>query len=347
MKKLLGLAIVLTGGFGFAQDIHFTQYQSQPMSQNPALVGINYDFSANLNYKDQWRQIGSPYKTFGASVDSKLNKESAQNGYFAAGINFFSDRAGDSKMGTTQGNASLAYHLFVAKHQTLGLGIMAGFAQRSIDYTFLTWGNQYDGTNYNPYLSSGENTGADSFTHADFAAGLVWSYNNKDERIQVTDNHDKKFTLGFSTYHLSRPKYSYLGTNHRLYMKFVLHGSAVISIAESRYAWLPGFMMYYQGKAKEILVGSLFRVKLQQDAKYTGYKQGAAISFGGYFRARDAFSPQILFEMHQFAIGVSYDVNISGLQPATNTRGGLEISLRFTNKNPFMDGDVKAISRFN
>jgi type IX secretion system PorP/SprF family membrane protein len=345
MKRILSLFIGLTGAVVFAQDIHFSQFQTQPMTQNPGLVGVNYDFVANLNYKDQWRQIGSPYKTFGASVDSKLNKETATNGFFSAGVNFISDRAGDSQMGTTIGNAALAYHLFVAKHQTLGLGIMGGFGQRSIDYTFLTWGNQYDGANYNEFLPSGENTGATSFTHADFAAGLVWAYNNKDGRINVTDNHDLKFNVGFAVHHLNRPKYSFLGANHRLKMRYVLHGNGVISIKESRYAWLPGFMFQYQGQHKELLLGTLFRVKLQQDAKYTGYKQGAAISFGGYFRARDAFSPQLLFEFHQFALGVSYDVNFSGLQPATNTRGGLEISLRFTNKNPFMDGDVKRVSR--
>ncbi len=60
-----------------------------------------------------------------------------------------------------------------------------------------------------------------------------------------------------------------------------------------------------------------------------------AISLGGYLRARDAISAQVLFEFHQFAIGASYDFNISGLKPATNARGGLELSLRFTNKNPF------------
>jgi len=106
-------------------------------------------------------------------------------------------------------------------------------------------------------------------------------------------------------------------------------------------------MIYYQGKAKEFLIGTLFRYKLQQDSKYTGYKNGAALSFGGFLRARDAFAAQILFEFHQFAIGVSYDINVSGLKPATNARGGLEISLRFTNKNPFMDGNVGKTARFN
>ena len=196
-------------------------------------------------------------------------------------------------------------------------------------------------------IIAGENVGATSFTHADFSSGIVWSYNNKDGHINVTDNHDLKFNAGFAVHHLSRPKYSYLGLNHRYNMRFVLHGDGLISIADTRYAWLPGFMFYYQGKAKEFLIGSLFRVKLQQDSKYTGYKNGSAISFGGYLRARDAFTPTILFEFHQFAIGCSYDINISGLNPATNSRGGLEISLRFTNKNPFMDGKIQPIGRVN
>lgn len=347
MKRVILLLAVLTGGWASAQDIHFSQYWTQPMSQNPALVGVNFDFAVNLAYKDQWRQIGSPYKTFGASVESKLNKRAIDRGFFAAGVNFFSDKAGDSQMGTSQGNIALAYHLNIAPHHYLGLGLMGGFAQRSIDYTHLTWGNQYDGTNYNSNLGSGENFGADAFTHADFAAGLVWSWNNTDGLINVTDNNTKKMNLGFSVYHLSRPKYSFLGTDQRLYMRYVLSGSGVFPIADSRYAWMPGFMAYYQGKAKELLLGTLFRVKLQQDSKYTGYKNGAALSFGAWLRLRDAITPTLLFEFHQFAIGVSYDINVSGLKPATNTRGGLEVSLRFTNKNPFMDGRVKPISRFN
>lgn len=347
MKRIALIFSVVLSGVAFGQDIHFSQYWTQPMSQNPALVGVNFDFAANINYKDQWRQIGSPYKTFGASVDSKLNKRAVDRGYFAAGVNFFSDRAGDSKMGTTQGNAALAYHLNVAPHHYIGLGIMAGFAQRSIDYTYLTWGNQYDGTNYNPDLNSGENYGSNSFTHADFAAGINWSWNNTDDLINVTDINTKKWNAGFAVYHLSKPRYSFLGTDQRLYMRFVFSGSGVVPVGNSRYAWLPGVMMYFQGQAKEFLLGSMFRVKLQQDSKYTGYKNGAALSFGGYFRIKDAFTPAIMFEFHQFALGVSYDINISGLKPATNTRGGLEISLRFTNKNPFMDGKVGKTARFD
>jgi hypothetical protein len=224
---------------------------------------------------------------------------------------------------------------------------MAGFAQRSINYEFLSWGNQYDGFNYDPNIASGETNGSNQFTHGDYAAGIVWAYNNQDGYINVTDNHQLKFNAGFSVYHLSRPKYSFFNTSQRLAMRYVLHGDGLISVKDTRFAYLPGFMIYFQGKAKEFFIGSMFRIKLQQDSKYTGYKNGSAISFGGYIRARDAISTQLLFEFHQFAIGASYDINISGLKPATNTRGGLEITLRFTNKNPFMDGKIKPVGRLD
>ena len=85
MKKILTVITALSAAFAFGQDVHFSQYQTQPMMQNPALVGVKFDFGINLNYKDQWRQIGSPYKTFAASADSKLNRVPSETGYFASG----------------------------------------------------------------------------------------------------------------------------------------------------------------------------------------------------------------------------------------------------------------------
>jgi hypothetical protein len=41
-------------------------------------------------------------------------------------------------------------------------------------------------------------------------------------------------------------------------------------------------------------------------------------------------------EYANYAIGFSYDINTSGLQTASNARGGMEITLRFVNPNPFL-----------
>ena len=120
-------------------------------------------------------------------------------------------------------------------------------------------------------------------------------------------------------------------------MKFVIHGNGVISFGESsKMALVPGFMYYRQGPAQEIYFGTLFRYLLAQDSKFTGFKNGAAMYWGAYLRTRDAITAKFILEYAGWGFGVSYDINISSLQQATYTRGGLELCLRFVAPNPFM-----------
>ena len=46
MKKLLFLFITLSC-IGYGQDIHFSQYQENPLLVNPANTGLNKDFTGN------------------------------------------------------------------------------------------------------------------------------------------------------------------------------------------------------------------------------------------------------------------------------------------------------------
>lgn len=335
-KKWAGLLFLsLISLTGISQDIHFSQYYMSPLMQNPSLAGAKYGIQSTINYKDQWRQVGAPYKTFAMSYDMQLKKKRSADGYLAFGINMFHDKAGDSKMGTSNGGFNLAYHVKLDNHNKLGGGLQAGFFQRTADFSNLQWGNQYDGMAYNSSLPSGESMGYNAFTAFDMGAGIVWTYDNTDGDIYVTDNHDMNFDFGISVFHLNRPKYSYIGTSERLPMKFVAHGSGVISIPESEWGFVPGFMYYRQGPAQEIYAGMLMRYLLSQDSKFTGFKNGSAIYIGAYYRARDAIAAKLIFEYAGWAFGVSYDINTSSLKQASNTRGGLELSIRFVSPNPF------------
>src|SRR5258705_12244161 len=139
-----------------AQDIHFSQFYMSPLNQNPALSGAVYDLQAGLNYKDQWKSVNSPYKTVGFYLASKLNKTSGKKNFLAGGINLFSDHAGDGNMGMMHVSLNLAYHVFLSDYTTLGAGLTGGFSQSSIDYSALRWGNQFDGSAYDPAIASGE-----------------------------------------------------------------------------------------------------------------------------------------------------------------------------------------------
>jgi len=336
MNKLVTIIAILSVSFAKGQDIHFSQFYMNPLQQNPAMAGAVYGLEANINYKDQWRTVGAPYKTFALGYHMRFDKKRTSSGYLAGGVNFFSDKAGDSNMGTGHGNFSLAYHLKLDNYHTLGAGMQVGYFQRSIDFTGLQWATQYDGYDYNSSLPGGQ-VGQTSFTKFDVSAGMTWVYNNTGGDIKVTDNHDLNFNLGFAVMHVNRPKYSYIGTDERLPMRIVAHGNGVISMAESsKMALCPGFMYYRQGPAQEIYVGTMLRHLLAQDSKFTGFKNGAAFYWGAYLRAKDAVTAKILLEYAGWGFGVSYDINTSNLKQVTNTRGGIEFSLRFVAPNPFI-----------
>lgn len=311
------------------QDIHFSQFDMAPLQQNPAMAGALYGVEANINYKDQWRTIGSPYRTFAVGYDMRVEQKGRQKkGFLAWGVHLFSDRAGDSNMGSTQGNLTIAYHVRLNKKNTLGLALQPGFFQRSIDYTYLQWGNQFDGMHYDYSMPSGEQTGSQSFTKYDIGTGIVWTHNNTDGDIHVTDNHDVNAHAGISLFHVGTPKYSFMQTGEQLYMKLVIHGGLTKSLGDSKVAINPGFFYYRQGPAQELYIGAMFRFLLTQDSKFTGFKSASAFYLGGYCRTRDAITLRFLYEYAGWGFGLSYDVNTSSLKEATNTRGGLELSLR-------------------
>lgn len=350
MKKLFTLfiiiccAVLLKESRLVAQDMHFSQFYMSPLTQNPAFAGAIYGIEAQVNYKNQWRSVGSPYKTTAASYDMSFQKKKRAKAFFGAGLNFFSDKAGDSKMGTTQVNLSGAGHVYLDRYTKIGGGLQVGFVQRSVDYTQLQWGNQFTGMAYDQNLSSREtNTGAISIKYPDVAAGMVFSYDNTAGAKRVADNNELKANVGLAIFHISQPKYSFNGSDEKLYAKFVLHGNVLISVPYSNLGFVPGLMICKQGGPSEIFAGSLVRYKLKQKSKYTSIKTSSAISGGAYYRAMDAIVAVMQMEYSNYTIGMSYDINVSHLKTASVGRGGFEISIRYIANNPFI---VQSRSRF-
>lgn len=349
MKKLFFITVLCCCSVIVnSQDIHFSQFYMSPLTLNPAMAGVN-NFEGIINYKDQWRGVGTPFKTLAASVDSRLIKKQAKEiteekvSYLSGGLNFFRDRAGDAKIGTCQVNLTMAYHLRVGKHQTLGVGIQGGYAQRSISYNDLRWANQYNNnTGYDSTLTSGEPEVLSSYYYGDVGGGIVWSLNNKSGTIHVEDNHDLKANIGVAVYH-AKQKYSFYSfSTEKLYPKYVFNADALFSIPNiANIALVPGMVIYQQGPAQEMTFGTLVRYKLSQASKYTGLKKDAAIYLGVYCRLRDAIISSLLIEYSSYSIGISYDVNASKLSKASAGRGGIEVAIRYSTGTLFQKSALK------
>jgi len=335
---LILLFIRLTG---FSQDVHFSQFNMNPLGLNPAMAGATSGLESIINYRSQWRSVTVPYKTFAASVHGSFVKKKSSRNFFAAGINFINDEAGDGILKTNQVNLSLAYHIRINKTNKIGLGFMTGWGQRKIDFTNFQWGSQYESGQFNSALEPGENYSNPTFSYLDFASGIVWSFNNEAGKIKVTGNNYLKGSFGISMFHFNRPDYSFNNTGEKLWTKYVIHGNTLISIQNTKIALNPGFIFNKQGPNTLILVGSMVRYDLAQESKYTGNLKGAGLYLGAYLRAGDAIVISSQIELSNYSIGFSYDTNISTLRPSSNGRGGFEISIRFNGAGSFFSKTVK------
>ena len=332
--------VLLTGIYLFSveakcQDAQFSQFYNSPLTMNPSLTGaFNGDNRVLVNYKNQWSSISVPYKTFAFSYDMGLKKKIERTGFLAAGISFISDRAGTSQLGLNQVNLSLAYHAHVSDYNTVSAGIMGGFAQRSIDFNKLSWNSQYNGNSYDPNLPTDETGYSQNKSYGDFGAGLEWTYTKGE--MYATANNQLNINLGVAAFHVNQPNIAFFSTEKdQLPIKIVLHGNSQIGFSNSKFSIVPSFLYVQQGTQKDIIAGGLLRIKLIEESKYTGFIKGAALSIGGLYRAGDAFIPNLQLEFSNYAMGISYDVNTSGLTYVTNGKGGLEVSLRWINPNPF------------
>ncbi len=325
---LLCFLFLGNGSCGYAQDAHFSQFWMSPLRQNPALAGIDYGLEAFVNYKNQWGSISSPYKTFDASFDMRLNKKKIERGFFAAGLDILSDKAGAGQMGTLQADLSLAYHVILDQHNTLGAGLMGGFGQRSVNYSNLQWASQYDGTSYNPALPGGETSSSNNYSFMDLGAGIAWAYHRSSEHVTGYDLPGTNAGLAF--FHPEQPGYAFASsTGAKLYMKMVATLNSRLDFNRGDNSIIPGFSYTKQGTQQELLLGAMFRFRLKKESMANGYVPGTAFSIGASYRNDDSIIAAMLLEIGQLGVGFSYDINVSPLKTASTGLGGAEISIRF------------------
>lgn len=332
---LLIICIVLTSlSISFGQDIHFSQMRFSPLNLNPALAGAEQSFQAVVNYRDQWRNVAFPYQTIGASVDGRLFEKKRGNGFLAGGLNFFNDQAGEARMTTTKVNLSVAYHLFINDKSTIGAAIQGGFGQRGIQEANGVWQSQFDGTEFDNTISSGENFENMNFSYLDVGAGFVYSYKKNEDYMRGNDQF--KLTAGLAAFHVNRPSSSFfVGDDDALAMRFSAFVTTEIGIKNTGYSILPALYYNRQGPHQELLGGTYFKFLISEGSKITGFKKEFAMSLGAFYRLEDAAVAKMMLEYSSYSLGVAYDFNISSLTEASQGRGGIEFFLRFVLPNPF------------
>ncbi len=331
MKFPVFFTLLFAAGFSSAQDIHFSQYYQSPLFINPAYTGSADAVRTALNYKNQWGSVASPFKTVAFAFDINAVKKSWDRGYVGTGITFFSDKAGEVQLGTTNAGLDLAVGLYTSDNSNLSLGFQGNYIQYSFSPGNIKSDAQYINGAYDPSASIGSGEiFIPSKQLIDFSTGIQYTYGKSE--LYKTKIDEFTASGGIAYYHIGQPDQSFYGhyvetTTSRI----AIHGTAHIGARFGTTSFVPSFVANIQGPSKEFIIGGLVRSQLKQDSRYTGFVKSTSLLFGAHYRWADSFILSILYENAGFGFGLGYDINTSGLRNSSGGKGGFEISARYVN----------------
>ena len=316
MRKLVVIVSALLLAFSAnAQDPHFSQFFASPLTLNPAFTGkFNGLWRLAANHRDQWPSIPKAYVTSSASLDFPiLQKRVPENDVFGVGLSGLSDASANNILKLNYGSASMSYHKALDEngYSTIGAGFQATYSSLSLDVTKLTFEDQltqngFTGTTTD-ILTNGTNQ-----SYFDVNAGVLYS---------GSSNGINNYYAGVSMYHINRPKVSFKDKNWFLSGRITVHAGGSFPVSDQLTVHT-SVIHQIQNKASETTIGAAIAANLNQDQD-----KPTSVYLGSWMRFNDAVVPYIGLEFGGLRIGASYDLNISSLKAATNTRGGSEISL--------------------
>jgi type IX secretion system PorP/SprF family membrane protein len=324
MKKLIcTLSICLTLGLcASAQDPNFSQFFASPLTLNPALTG-KFDgvYRVAGNYRNQWPTINNAFRTYTASFDMGILKNSIPEfDQFGIGFLGFADDAGNGVLKNNAIGMSLAYHKALDEngfHQ-LGVGFQGAYVGKRLDVTKVTFEDQLTPSGFTGATSEVFPGQKVNVSYFDMNAGIL--YNG------TTDGYNN-FYLGASMYHINRPKESFQDKQYfNLSGRLTLQAGGKVKVGANNYIHMSANYSR-QANANNTVVGGAYALNVNDSED-----NPTNIYIGSWYRFGDAIIPYVGLEFGEFHIGATYDVNISSLKPGSNMRGGAEISLIYIKK---------------
>jgi type IX secretion system PorP/SprF family membrane protein len=312
IKRLLLVLCICFSLNVFGQDPHFSQFFTAPHAINPANTGTSQGAWRVLsNVRQQWANSGTRFNSYSFSSDVKLLGGSPQENTLALGLSFLADRTVNGAFTSTYTSASMAYHVQVNNAHRLGLGVQASYAARQLDFSKLTFGEQFLGENFDTTLPSGETSLSALKPFLSVSAGLFYN-------IQ-TDELD--LDMGAALFHINKPKQSFTSNTEQLLPpKQSLHLSATFSNSTVLNYHMSGIYQK-QGNQQYFSVGGAAGIQLQNTTN------NRMLLAGMWYRNNDAIYPYVGLLTGNMQVGFSYDLSVSKQVQKTSLPGSFELSL--------------------
>ncbi|MDR3716483.1 MAG: PorP/SprF family type IX secretion system membrane protein [Puia sp.] len=311
-----------------AQDPQFSQFFASPLTLNPALTGkFNGVVRVAGNYRNQWPSINNAFITSTISVDAPILKSRLpETDTWGVGFMAMTDKTASGILTSNFLSLSTAYHKALDEDglQQIGLGFQGTYANKTLDGTRLHFedGLQLDGT----WLQSPTeaiNYQTVNVHYFDMNAGLLYN---------ASLNGNNNIYVGTSFYHINHPKESFLGVDTiNVPTRFTVHGGGFFPIGNSTSTIYFSGLYSTQAGANDIVLGGAWAVNVNptDEANPTNFYAGLWARFNN---VTDAIIPYVGLDYGDFSLGLTYDVNVSALQTASQSRGGIELSLIYIKK---------------
>ena len=329
MRKFIKIiCLVLLTATAQAQDPHFSQFFSSPLTLNPAFTGkFNGTWRLAVNHRDQWPTIPKAYVTTSGSIDFPILKSKIPEGdVFGIGISGLTDASSNNALKLNYGSLSVSYHKAIDENgfNTLGVGFQGTYSSTTIDRSGLLFEDELRQNGFQPN-TSGEylinpNLG-NTQRYVDVNAGVLYS---------GSSNGENNYYFGVSMYHLNRPKVSFLrnsiANSWYLASRLTVHAGGTFPISDVAGVNV-SIIHQSQNKANETVIGGALSLNANGDKD-----NPTSFYIGSWLRVNDAIIPYLGLEFSGIRFGASYDINTSALKAATGSRGGTEFSIIYTKR---------------
>jgi type IX secretion system PorP/SprF family membrane protein len=320
------ILIIFLLGFGpmavQAQDLQFSQFYAAPIYLNPAFTGSTEWTRVGVNYRNQWPGLDRSFNAFSAYYDHYIDHRNSGIGVIANGIRDSFAQVQNMEIGLTY-----SYRIQLGEERFLHSGAQVSFVHRNVNVESIILGTQIN-IDRGIVMGDGVNwvTDVSQRSHEDVNTGLYY--------------YDKKFWLGVSAHHLTRPYISFLQMeDQRIPIRYSVHGGATFDLfsnnigdpinntLQERTLSL-AFNYKRQGIFDQLDLGAeFFYAPIILGAWYRGLPTKRALPNNEAIIALLGFSLP-----NDLQIGYSFDFTVSKLA-WRNSGGAHELSMRYTFRN--------------
>jgi len=297
-----------------AQDPHFSQFFSSPLTLNPALTG-KFDGTLRVagNYRNQWPAFNNVYTTSTLSVDfDVLKKKLPDFDRWGVGILALTDKAGAGVLTNNYIGLSTSYHKALDEDgfQQIGIGFQGTYGQKRLDNSKLVFEDQLTPFGFTGVTQDIFSTANLNINYFDVNAGLIYT---------GSTNENNNFYIGASMYHINRPKESFKGGNWNIATRSTISAGGYFPVSDILTFHTSG-MYQLQNKSSETMLGGAIAASMDPEST-----SPSNLYVGSWYRIGDAVIPYLGLEFGGFRIGATYDINRSDLKAGSQSRGSMEI----------------------